>query len=155
MAGLRPVDRMIFARASCAISWVWEHEARRLVMDFLVVRAYAKLILVDCYLVRGDFNALYQRVRRYPEPKRPDAGDTTDRVCAAIDMACIWYWKEVLCLQRSAATASMLRDFGVRAEMIIGIQQVPFKSHAWVEVEGRVVSDKPYMREVYAVIESC
>src|SRR6267142_2468310 len=28
--------------------------------------------------------------------------------------------------------------------MVIGAQQMPFKAHAWVEVDGRVVNDKPY-----------
>ncbi len=73
----------------------------------------------------------------------------------AVDMACIWYWKEALCLQRSAATACLLKQFGVPARMMIGAQQMPFKAHAWVEVDGRVVNDKPYIREMYAILERC
>lgn len=124
-------------------------------MRFLVVQAYLKLILFDCYLLRGNFKALHKKVREYRIRKRQLPPDVTERVCAAVDMACIWYRKEVLCLQRSAAAACLLRQFGVAAEMVIGVQQVPFKSHAWVEVEGTVVSDKPYMREMYAVVEQC
>jgi len=37
--------------------------------------------------------------------------------------------------------------------MIIGAQQMPFRAHAWVEVGGRVVNDKPYIREVYAALD--
>jgi hypothetical protein len=37
--------------------------------------------------------------------------------------------------------------------MVIGAQQMPFRSHAWVEVEGRVVNDKPYTPEMYPVLE--
>jgi hypothetical protein len=68
-------------------------------------------------------------------------------------MACIWYWKEVLCLQRSAATVCLLKRHGVAAQMILGAQQMPFKAHAWVEVDGLVVNDKPYLREMYAVLD--
>jgi hypothetical protein len=124
-------------------------------MRFLVLRAYFKLILFELYLLRGNFNALHEKVRRWPIRTRPLASDATGRISEAVDMACIWYWKEVLCLQRSAATACLLKQFGVAAEMVIGVQQVPFKSHAWVEVDSRVVSDKPYMREMYTVIEKC
>jgi hypothetical protein len=125
-------------------------------MRFLVLRAYLQLILFHGYLLRGNFNALHQKVRNYPVRKRNSIpSDATKRLCAAMDMACIWYWREVLCLQRSAAAACLLKQFGVPAEMIIGVQQVPFKSHAWVELNGVVVSDKPYMREMYAVIETC
>lgn len=109
--------------------------------------------MFDLYLLRGNFNALYQKVRNYPVAKKPYTQEVIDRVGYAMDMASIWYYKGIKCMQRSAATACLLRDFGVPAEMIIGIQQVPFKSHAWVEVEGRVVSDKPYMRELWAVVD--
>ena len=126
-------------------------------MRFLILtlRAYAKLILFDLYLLRGNFNALYEKVRQHPLARKPVEPEALERVCAAMDMACIWYRKEVLCLQRSAATACFLKDHGVQAQMIIGAQQLPFKSHAWVEVEGRVVSDKPYVNELYAVVDRC
>lgn len=124
-------------------------------MFFLIVRAYWKLIYFDLYLARGDFSALYQKVRNSGIARHAAAIDTTEKICDAVDMACIWYWKQVLCLQRSAATACLLRSHGVPAQMIVGAQQVPFKAHAWVEVEGRVVNDKPYMREMYAVLDQC
>lgn len=124
-------------------------------MSFLVLRAYLRLIQFDLYLARGNFQALYDKVRAYPIRKIPTSADTTERICSAVDMACIWYWKEVLCLQRSAATACLLKRHGIPAQMMIGAQQMPFKAHAWVEVDGRVVNDKPYMREMYAVLDKC
>jgi hypothetical protein len=124
-------------------------------MSFLVVRTYLKLIYFDFYLARGNFAALYNKVRKYPRNKAPSSENAVQEICAAVDMACIWYWKEVLCLQRSAATACLLRGYGVAAQMMIGAQQMPFRAHAWVEVDGRVVNDKPYMREMYAVLDCC
>jgi transglutaminase superfamily protein len=124
-------------------------------MSFLVVRAYLKLIRFDLYLARGNFQALYDSVRGYPVGTVAGTDNPIEEVCSAVDMACIWYWKHVLCLQRSAATACLLKRFGVRAQMILGAQQMPFKAHAWVEVDERVVNDKPYMREMYAVLDKC
>jgi hypothetical protein len=124
-------------------------------MSFLVLQAYWKLIHFDLYLARGNFEALYEKVRRYPLGKQVPTADAVERICYAVDMACIWYWKEALCLQRSAATACLLRSHGVTACMMIGAQQMPFKAHAWVEVDGRVVNDKPYMTEIYAVLDRC
>jgi hypothetical protein len=124
-------------------------------MSFLVLKAYLKLIHFDFYLARGNFEALYDKVRNYPvAPRTPETYDI-ELVNHAIDMACIWYWKEALCLQRSAATACLLKRYGVPAQMVIGAQQMPFKAHAWVEVDGRVVNDKPYMPEMYAVLDRC
>jgi len=124
-------------------------------MSFLVLRAYLRLIQFDLCLARGNLQALYDKVRTYTTAKVPTSADSTERICSAIDMACIWYWKEVLCLQRSAATACLLKRHGVPAQMVLGAQQMPFKAHAWVEVHGRVVNDKPYMREMYAVLDRC
>ena len=124
-------------------------------MSLLVLRAYVELMRVDLDLARGDFASLYCRVRSYSLRKAATPAREEEKVCAAIDMACIWYWKPVLCLQRSAATTCLLKRHGVSAQMVIGSQQMPFKAHAWVEVDGRVVNDKPYMREIYAVLDRC
>ncbi|HEX5423152.1 MAG TPA: lasso peptide biosynthesis B2 protein [Candidatus Acidoferrales bacterium] len=124
-------------------------------MSFLGLKAYLLLIYFDLYLARGNFEPLYERVRRCPVRRVASPENVTERICSAMDMACIWYWKEALCLQRSAATTCLLRRHGVAAQLVIGAQQLPFKAHAWVEVDGRVVNDKPYMHEMYAVLDRC
>lgn len=124
-------------------------------MSVLVFQAYAKLIEFEIYLARGNFAALYNRVRNYPQHGERTLPGDVERICAAVDMACIWYWKKALCLQRSAATACLLRQHGVCARLVIGAQQMPFKAHAWVEVQGQVVNDKPYTREIYTALDQC
>lgn len=124
-------------------------------MSFLRLKAYLLLIYFDLYLAQSNFEALYERVRRFPVSKATFSENAIERICSAMDMASIWYWKEALCLQRSAATACLLRRHGVPAELVIGAQQLPFKAHAWVEVDGHVVNDKPYMHEMYAVLDRC
>lgn len=124
-------------------------------MRFLVLKAYWKLICFDICLARGNFSALYEKVRNYPIARRTPSTESIKHICSAMDMACIWYWKEALCLQRSAATACLLKAHGVRAQMVIGAQQLPFKAHAWVEVAGQVVNDKRYTPQMYAVLDRC
>lgn len=124
-------------------------------MFLLVARAYLKLIRFEIYLARTDFSGLYEAVKNYPAGTLSSKPHPVGLVCRAVDIACVCYWKRVLCLQRSAVTACLLKHFGIPAHMIIGTQQMPFRSHAWVEVEGRVVSDKPYMRDMYQVLAEC
>ena len=124
-------------------------------MSFLVFRAYCHLIQFDLYLAKGNFQALYEKIRAYPIRKAMSPVTAVEQICAAVDLACIWYWKEVLCLQRSAATACLLKSYGVPAQMILGAQQMPFKAHAWVVVGERVVNDKPYVSEMFAVLDRC
>ena len=123
-------------------------------MSFLLLQAVLKLIQFDLYLARGNFEAIYDEVHSYAIKKEPAPARAVEQICSAVDMACIWYWKEVLCLQRSTATACLLKRHGVAAQMIIGAQQMPFKAHAWVEVNGLVVNDRPYMREMYGVLDT-
>lgn len=124
-------------------------------MRFLAIEAYFKLAYFDVYLALGGFSALYERVRDYPIGKQTPSTDPIQSICSAIDIACIWYWKNALCLQRSAATACLLKKHGVAAQLVIGTQQIPFKAHAWVEVDGRVVNDKPYVAETYDELDRC
>jgi hypothetical protein len=121
----------------------------------LFVRAYSKLLRFDRYLVRRDFAGLYRAVRTAPCTQKSADANAMDRICHTVDLACIWYWKEVLCLQRSAATTCLLRNFGIPARMILGVQQTPFRAHAWVEAGGQVINDRQYMRDLYKVIDIC
>jgi hypothetical protein len=122
---------------------------------FVVLRAYMLLIHFDVLLIRGNFAALYDSVRRHPCRPRVSDPNSLELVSSAVDLACIWYWKHVLCLQRSAATVCLLRNHGVPAQLVIGAQHMPFQAHAWVEVDGRVVNDKSYTNEMYAVLDRC
>jgi hypothetical protein len=124
-------------------------------VSLLFVKAYCYLILFDWYLARGRFHALSENVRNYARCLEVPSTDTAERACMAVNLACVWYWKEVRCLQRSAATVRLLKHSGVSAQLVIGAQQTPFKAHAWVEVDGQVVNDKPYLSEMYSILDRC
>ena len=124
-------------------------------MSFIILKAYLMLMLFDHHIKNGHFAALYKKVRNYPTTKETVPPDAVGRVSSAVNIACIWYWKEVLCLQRSAVTACLLKRQGVPAQMVIGVQRMPFKAHAWVEVEGTVINDKVYTSEMYVVLDRC
>lgn len=121
----------------------------------LIGHAYFELIRFDSYLLRGKFETLYETVRRFSVRTSAVQADAVPNICRAMDVACIWYFKQVLCLQRSAATTCLLRRFGVNAQLVLGAQQIPFRAHAWVEVDGLVVNDKSYIPEDYAVLDRC
>ena len=118
-----------------------------------VLTAYLELIRFGFHIRRKNFAALHSVVRNSRVHQHASRRTCLAELCRAVDLACIWYGKKVLCLQRSAAATCLLRRHGIPAQLVIGIQQIPFNAHAWVEVEGRIVSDRPYMREMYAVLE--
>jgi len=124
-------------------------------MPFLFLNAYFHLVRFEFYLARGNFAKLHRTIREQPLGLRSRDPNAIEGVCYAVDIACLWYWKEVFCLQRSAVTTFLLKKHGIAAQLVLGAQQLPFKAHAWVEVSGRVVNDKPYMRDIYAVLDRC
>ena len=124
-------------------------------MPWLILKAYFELVRIEPYLRNGNFRALHDAVRKCALSRQPPSPSAIQRICAAVDIACACYWKHVLCLQRSAATTFLLRRNGVPAQMIIGAQHIPFRAHAWVEVDDDVVNDKPHAAEIYTVLDRC
>jgi hypothetical protein len=125
-------------------------------MKRLIVESWTLLVFAGFIMRFRGLDALYQtirtqHVRSVPARTRP----TLEMLCRFMDLACVFYPTRVMCLQRSAATTLLLRRHGRIAEMIIGAQVLPLMSHAWVEIDGTVVNDKPYMRDIYRVLERC
>ena len=122
-------------------------------MRIPILTAYMELIRFGSHIRRNDFAGLHSAVRNFGVRTNTSPGASLLELCRAVDIACIWYWKKVVCLQRSAAATCLLRRHGITAQLVIGTQQVPFNAHAWVEVDGQVVTDKAYMHEIYVVLE--
>ena len=122
----------------------------------LVLESWLLLIRIEITMRFAQFKEIHGVVHEAPVHalvKDPPA--LNEDLCTAMDYACVLYFKPVLCLQRSSATTLLLRRHGWKAEMVIGAQLAPFKSHAWVEIKGVVVNDKPYVTEIYQVLERC
>jgi hypothetical protein len=124
-------------------------------MRRLVLESWLLLLYFEFVMRFRRFEVLHaivrnEMVRPVVSPVSPSA-----ELCHAVDLACVFYFKQVMCLQRSAATTLLLRRHGWRGEMVVGAQLLPFKSHAWVEIKGAIVNDKPYMLEIYRVLERC
>ena len=120
-----------------------------------VLESWLLLFYFDCLMRFRGFSRVHTIVReqmiRFGTSRRAEAEDLSH----AVDLACVFYFKRVLCLQRSAALAILLRRHGWSAEMVIGAQLFPDLFHAWVEVEGRVVNDKPHVTQLFQVLERC
>jgi Transglutaminase-like superfamily len=121
----------------------------------LVLAAYIELLRVDIRLARKGFPLVYEIVRDFPVSKDRSAIGKDADISRAVDLACVFYFKEARCLQRSAVATVLLRRAGLPAEMVIGIQPIPFRAHSWVEVAGRIVNDKPYTSAMYVVMDRC
>jgi hypothetical protein len=117
-------------------------------------QALFALLVYDILSKFRPFKTLHSTVKGWKVAKKSPAQDTVDRVCSAVNYACAWYPKQALCLQRSFVATYLLRKYGVPAQMVLGAQKLPFKAHAWVEVNGRAVNERSSV-QAYGVWERC
>lgn len=118
--------------------------------------AFVALAAAHVLMKFGGFNRLYRTVKRWPvAKKKPASREQIDAVIAAIDRAGRYYPKHALCLQRSAVGTCLLRMAGVEAQLVMGCRKIPFRGHAWVEVNGEVVNDTPKVQTHYRVLDRC
>lgn len=129
---------------------------RRCIVKQLVAESFLLLLWIECVMAFRGLRLLHRNMYSVT-PGTASAGQSpsTEELCSSMDFACVFYPKRILCLQRSAATTLLLRRHGINAQMVIGAQVLPPRSHAWVEVGGMVVNDKPYVQEIYQVLERC
>jgi hypothetical protein len=101
------------------------------------------------------FQTVYSMVKGWKVASRTAERETVDRVCTAVNYACIWYPKRALCLQRAFVTTYLLRKYGIPGEMVLGAQKLPFKAHAWVEIQGRAINERSDVQNIYTVWDRC
>jgi hypothetical protein len=118
-----------------------------------LLRVLVELIRYDVVHAVGGFKSVHAGVKTTPVAPSAGRDGIVRRICDAVTLASCFYWKPVLCLPRAVVTTRLLRRFGVRAQMVIGYRPSPFFSHAWVEVDGRVVNDSPTYQERLFVLE--
>jgi hypothetical protein len=129
------------------------HDVRRVTSRIaLTVQAWLGLLVFDLALLAG-FARVHEWLKRRRPRSRRAFGATADDVVWAVDEACVWYVKRVACLQRSVIATWLLRRYGMPAELVIGYRPLPFESHAWVELDGQVVNDRPQYQKFFTVLD--
>jgi hypothetical protein len=116
---------------------------KRIRYAWLAFRALCELTRYEVVMCLRGFGCLQRQLSRQSVAVKPPSPEMERAICDAILLATCLYWKPVLCLQRSVCAVRLLRKHGVMARLAIGYRPAPFFSHAWVEVDGRVVNGSP------------
>lgn len=110
---------------------------------WLMFRALYELARYELIISLCGSARILRQLRRQSIAAKPISHELEQAICDAVLLATCFYWKPVLCLQRSVCTVRLLRRHGILARLVIGYRPSPFFSHAWVEVDGRVVYGSP------------
>jgi hypothetical protein len=132
----------------------------------IVLRCWRALLAYDLHVAVRGFESIYNRLRDMPlgpivahasSSGSSDSSDSSNTIVVtianALDAACALYWKRVLCLQRSVVCALVLKRAGVPAELVIGMRRMPIGGHAWVELDGQIVTDLDHVHADYVVLD--
>lgn len=109
----------------------------------LVIKAFYELVRYEAIVSLHGSGRILQQLRRQSIARQSASHGLEQAICDAVLLATCFYWKPVLCLQRAVCTVRLLRRHGIAARLVIGYRPSPFFSHAWVEVDGRVVYGSP------------
>lgn len=115
-----------------------------------VLAAWIALALVNAVLKMTGINALRQIISDWQVTGNTLDSNKIEFICSTVTRAGVWYPKQTLCLERSAAITCLLRSIGVPGETVIGVRKMPFYGHAWVEVNGKVVNDDPKVQTFFS-----
>ena len=105
----------------------------------LLISAFYELARYEVVLSLVGSGRILSQLRRQSNAIRSSSAELEQTICDAVLLATCFYWKPVLCLQRAVCTVRLLRRHGINARLVIGYRPSPFFSHAWVEIDGRVV----------------
>jgi hypothetical protein len=118
----------------------------------VTVQALWELARYDLMNVVFGFKRMHRQLAAQRPKNRACPPELQKLVLDAVCLAGCFYYKPILCLQRSVVAARLLRKTGVEARLVIGYRPAPFFSHAWVEVDGSVVNDSQAYKEWLQVL---
>ena len=110
---------------------------------WLLFRALYEIARYEVIVALLGSGHILSQLKRQSIAAKPASRELEQAICNAVLLATCFYWKPVLCLQRSVCTVRLLRSHGIVARLVIGYRPSPFFSHAWVEVDGRVAYGSP------------
>ena len=111
-------------------------------MKFMTLKFMFGFAMYDLLRFGNNLARLRRFLLRWKTGNQPPQSEIVQQASMAMRHARVWYPKRVRCLQRSAVFACMLRSYGVPAQMVLGSQKMPFKGHAWVEVDGKAINER-------------
>jgi hypothetical protein len=119
----------------------------------LTARALWTLVRYEVTLKICGFPGVARQLAARRQPSRESQPGAIALVREAVTLACCFYYKPVVCLQKSVVTTLLLRQYHVDCVLVIGYRLSPFLSHAWVETKDqRAINDSPAYRQQLRVL---
>lgn len=122
--------------------------------EFLM--SYWTLIKVSFISYFFSFEHLVNTIRpkhkscEYVDPSK----EQENSIAYELNVACFYFPFRIKCLEWAVAYVKLGHSKGFKCNLQIGVQNMPFMAHAWVQTVNGVVSDDPNLPKNLAVILS-
>lgn len=113
------------------------------VPKILLLEAYYFRIKVEALLKLRGFAKLIGAIQKAGNRRSLKVINAQEyhMLTTALNRACFYYPVKTKCLEWAATLALLALKRGWQCNFVIGVQNMPFMAHAWVEANGMVVAD--------------
>lgn len=106
---------------------------------FILIKMHA---LLKKYRIRGLLDSLKDTFDYYKPTVHPTKTNLAN-IAFAIKKASLYQPRRTLCLVWAATFSELAYQNNFRCDLMIGVQQMPFRAHAWVESNNYLMSEDP------------
>jgi len=118
----------------------------------LIIQCYFYLIKVFFILKFKGFFKLINYLQKKAKNGWAIQAKQMDKLIISLNKACAFFPVKVKCLEWSTTLALLAYKKQLKCFLNIGVQNYPFRAHAWVEFNKKVVCDYPELPHSLAVI---
>jgi hypothetical protein len=117
-----------------------------------VFQSYLLLVTIFFIFKMKGFYYLVNKIRNSAQDVAfTEKADINDLV-VALNKACSFFPVRVKCLEWSATLYFLAKKYNIKCEFLIGVQNYPFKAHAWIEHNNRILADSNELGKSLAII---
>ncbi|WP_032112538.1 lasso peptide biosynthesis B2 protein [Candidatus Paracaedibacter symbiosus] len=149
------IDRKLNSNGVSNVDWRLPLTSKEVRLNAQVLKVLMTLIKVNFYIMFKGLYATIQLIKKsrknhltYTIPSEEELNNLANMV----NKACFLYPTRTKCLEWAITFVLIALEKGWKCNLEIGIQNYPFFAHAWVECDGKTVTDSPDLREGLAII---
>ena len=118
-----------------------------------VLRCLLLLFFCDVALRVLGFARTLRWARAMAGNREQDVADEVIReTLRKVIVATAFYPGRSKCLEQTLASYMLLRRRGARVQIRFGVQPYPFYAHAWLELDGQPLTEKPELVSRFALL---